>query len=283
MAMATYDFWSICRAYVRVVRFVQWKWMQVQESRWLPVILDLALGFIICALFDPDDRLAQNIATDFDTFIAWLQSIIEWLMGNPAGLKLNKPLNTTMGNFFLYHIYLWKTYITFLKPFLLYSLLALKWIGCLGGISLQIGLASDLVSILTVHIYCFYVYAGRLYQLQKTGLISLWRLFRGKKYNPLRKRVDSAEFDSQQLFLGVLIFTVLVFLLPTVLVYYGVFAGLRLIVYVGQTLCEYLVGLIFDQRGLRGRKDQNEPLKEPNFSKLLSNIFNALISGELLL
>lgn len=32
-------------------------------------------------------------------------------MGVPVGLKLNRPLSTVLGKFFLYHLYLWKTYI----------------------------------------------------------------------------------------------------------------------------------------------------------------------------
>lgn len=41
----------------------------------------------------------------------YLQLLIEWLMGVPVGLKLNRPLSTVLGKFFLYHLYLWKTYI----------------------------------------------------------------------------------------------------------------------------------------------------------------------------
>ena len=40
-----------------------------------------------------------------------LSSIINWLMGVPVGLKLNKPLNEFLGRFFLYHIYLWNSKI----------------------------------------------------------------------------------------------------------------------------------------------------------------------------
>lgn len=46
-----------------------------------------------------------------------LQILIEWLMGVPVGLKLNQPLSTVLGKFFLYHLYLWKTYIGLLISF----------------------------------------------------------------------------------------------------------------------------------------------------------------------
>ena len=36
-----------------------------------------------------------------------LQRLLHWLMGNPAGLKLNSALAHFLGHFFLYHVYLW--------------------------------------------------------------------------------------------------------------------------------------------------------------------------------
>ena len=63
----------------------------------------------------------------------------------------------------------------------------------------------------------------RLYRLQVCALGSLWRLFRGKKQNLLRHRVDSVAYDIDQLFVGTLLFTILLFLLPTTALYYFVF------------------------------------------------------------
>ena len=80
----------------------------------------------------------------------------------------------------------------------------------------------------------------RLYRLQIYALASLWRLFRGKKWNVLRMRVDSASYDVDQLFIGTLIFTVLLFLLPTTLLYYVVFALVG-----GDTVLYYSILLIY--------------------------------------
>jgi len=74
----------------------------------------------------------------------------------------------------------------------------------------------------------FCSFPPRLYRLQVYALGSLWRLFRGKKWNVLRGRVDSAVYDADQLFVGTLMFTVLLFLLPTTLLYYVVFTLVRL-------------------------------------------------------
>ncbi|MEQ2157434.1 hypothetical protein GOODEAATRI_001824 [Goodea atripinnis] len=67
----------------------------------------------------------------------------------------------------------------------------------------------------------------RLYCLKIYGLSSLWRLFRGKKWNVLRQRVDSCSYDLDQLFIGMLLFTILLFLLPTTALYYLVFTLVR--------------------------------------------------------
>ena len=66
--------------------------------------------------------------------------------------------------------------------------------------------------------------------------MSFWRLFRGKKWNPLRHRVDtlphSPDVANHRFFTGTLLFTILLFLLPTTALYYAIFAFLRL-----ATLC----------------------------------------------
>ncbi len=72
----------------------------------------------------------------------------------------------------------------------------------------------------------------RLYRFQLTGLLALSRLFRGKKWNVLRMRVDTCNYDVDQLFIGSLLFTILLFLLPTTALFYAVFTGLRLAVIV---------------------------------------------------
>lgn len=49
----------------------------------------------------------------------------------------------------------------------------------------------------------------------------------GKKYNLLRKRVEPAVYEVDQLLLGTILFTLAAFLFPTVLFYYLTFAAVR--------------------------------------------------------
>lgn len=87
---------------------------------------------------------------------------------------------------------------------------------------------SDMLSALTVHIYSFYLASGRIYHWQLMILQSLFHLFRGKKHNVLRNRIDSCDYDLDQLLVGTILFTLLFFLLPTVAVFYLNFAVARM-------------------------------------------------------
>lgn len=194
-------------------------------------VLDSLLGIAVMAFIMYSmcaDDIAHFVIHWADDTAENLNDLIHWLMGAPAGLKLNAQLTGYLGHFFLYHIYLWKGYLSVLRPVLGWVVWCAACSG-LSGVTMQFCLVQDILSMLTVHIYCFYVYAARIYSLQVYALSSLWRLFRGKKWNVLRLRVDSALYNIDQLFVGTLLFTVLLFLLPTTALYYFVFTSLRLL------------------------------------------------------
>jgi hypothetical protein len=56
--------------------------------------------------------------------------------------------------------------------------------------------------------------------------------YSGKKRNVLRHRIDSCDYDLDQLLLGTSLFTLLMFLFPTVLSYYLTFASVRSYTYI---------------------------------------------------
>jgi phosphatidylinositol N-acetylglucosaminyltransferase subunit Q len=104
--------------------------------------------------------------------------------------------------------------------------------------SLSISLLSDILSLLTLHIFSFYIASARIYDWQLSILISLFHLFRGKKRNVLRDRIDSCDYDLDQLLLGTIMFTLLAFLFPTVMVFYIAFATARAGVLVGKVILD---------------------------------------------
>lgn len=209
-------------------------------------LVDVALGVALMWWLYRDDHiamLANALVPAADHVAKELEELLQWLMGAPAGLKMNRALDQVLGRFFLYHIHLWISYIHLMSPFIE----GILWYGGLSaclGLTFALSLLSDMVALLTFHIYCFYVYGARLYCLKIYGLSSLWRLFRGKKWNVLRQRVDSCSYDLDQLFIGTLLFTILLFLLPTTALYYLVFTLLRLVVVLFQGVLHLSVDFI---------------------------------------
>ncbi|XP_053132540.1 phosphatidylinositol N-acetylglucosaminyltransferase subunit Q isoform X2 [Hemicordylus capensis] len=212
----------------------------------LSILVDVALGILLMSWLYQKNRighLANALVPMADHVAQQLQDLLQWLMGVPAGLKMNRALDQVLGRFFLYHIHLWISYIHLMSPFIELILWHVGLSACL-GLTVALAILSDIIALLTFHIYCFYVYGARLYCLKIYGLSSLWRLFRGKKWNVLRQRVDSCSYDLDQLFIGTLLFTILLFLLPTTALYYLVFTLLRLLVVIVQGLIHLLMDLI---------------------------------------
>ncbi|XP_045476560.1 phosphatidylinositol N-acetylglucosaminyltransferase subunit Q [Harmonia axyridis] len=193
------------------------------------IAFDLMLGLYIIKYFVYYKKDVLFFIEDIgEVAIVTLKELLNYLMGSPIGLKLNHAFNNALGLFFFYNINLWKLFIQELYPMLLNYLQYLIKSGIF-GFSFQLALISDILSLTTFHVYCIYVYAAKLFQLQIKSIISLWRLFIGRKYNPLRERVDSCQYTQHQLFIGTLGFTILLFLLPTTTLYYVVFTTLRLV------------------------------------------------------
>lgn len=214
------DWESITNSHPEYIRFFNSLWLVAND-----VILGIAIGSYIM-------ENASSVAAQVDKMttiysIEGLQHMITWLMDWPAGLKLNNDLAKFLGDLFLWVIKYWDGCIQTIRPSLP-NIIRLLGISSFAGASLPIAMLSDLISIFTLHIYCFYIASARIYNWQLTVIISLFHLFRGKKRNVLRNRIDSCDYDLDQLLLGTILFTLLFFLLPTVAVFYAAFAGARI-------------------------------------------------------
>ncbi|KAH8903229.1 Gpi1-domain-containing protein [Coniochaeta sp. PMI_546] len=216
------DWESVTTSHPDYIRFYNSLWLVAND-----VIIGMALGSYI---IDNAGWVADQISLILTKFtVEALQRSISWLMGWPAGLKLNKELAVFLGDLFLWVIDYWSSCIATLRPALPQIILFLGF-SSFAGASMPIALLSDLLSILTVHIYSFYLASARIYHWQLNILISLFHLFRGKKHNVLRNRIDSCDYDLDQLLVGTILFTLLFFLLPTVVVFYLNFAFARMII-----------------------------------------------------
>ena len=230
------DWESVTDRHPDYIRFFNSLWLVAND-----VIIGIALGSYI------SDNAAW-VAWQIDTILmGWtvegLRDMISWLMDWPAGLKLNTELAIFLGDLFLWVIDLWKgesASVLLLSLMLIYTecVIGLQpllphviyFIGfsSFAGATMPISMFSDLLSLLTVHIYCFYTASARIFHWQLTIIMSLFHLFRGKKHNVLRNRIDSCDYDLDQLLLGTILFTLLFFLLPTVAVFYLTFTSARM-------------------------------------------------------
>ncbi|KAK4461085.1 hypothetical protein QBC42DRAFT_179242 [Cladorrhinum samala] len=214
------DWESVTTSHPDYIRFYNSLWLVAND-----VIIGIALGSYI---IDNADWVAWKISDLLSRYtVDALQSSISWLMGWPAGLKLNGELAEFLGDLFLWVIEYWSSCIETLQPVLPHMIWFIGF-SSFAGASMPIALFSDLLSILTIHIYSFYLASARIYHWQLNILTSLFHLFRGKKHNVLRNRIDSCDYDLDQLLVGTILFTLLFFLLPTVVVFYLNFAFARM-------------------------------------------------------
>ncbi|KAH6721284.1 N-acetylglucosaminyl transferase-like protein component Gpi1 [Leptodontidium sp. 2 PMI_412] len=214
------DWESVTDSHPDYIRFYNSIWLVCND-----VIIGIALGSFI---IDNATWLAESIYEFLRLYsVEALQRTIDWLMYWPGGLKLNNELAAFLGDLFLWVIDHWLACIELLRPVLPHIIWFIGF-SSFAGASMPIALFSDLLSILTLHIYSFYLASARIFNWQYTILLSLFQLFRGKKHNVLRKRIDSCDYDLDQLLLGTILFTLLFFLLPTVIVFYLTFACARM-------------------------------------------------------
>ncbi|XP_065340232.1 phosphatidylinositol N-acetylglucosaminyltransferase subunit Q [Cloeon dipterum] len=196
-------------------------------------LIDCFLGVVIMhyflSLVTPQQLIDWTMSI-IDDGVVSLRSLLSFLMGSPAGLKLNTHLNRFLGKFFIYNVNLWWVFLDHCQPVLSIAFHALRWLGFL-GITTHVAIIADLIALASFHAYCIYVYAARFCSLQLKALMYLWRLFLGRKWNPQRQCVDSFDYPPSQLFVGVLLFTVLIYSLPTTTVYYVFFTTIRLLFY----------------------------------------------------
>ena len=203
-------------------------------------IVDVAIGILLGLLLviyilGSDVSLSYRAGFWIKSHYDLLLRALDWLERFPIGFKLNVRLTQSMGKGIrsLISLHEWMLYGlgSFVSKLIQKNAgFAIFGLGVVFGASGLIALLSDVIKLTFAHIFvldfCFrQLYSNELYLLR-----ALWRLFRGKKRNILRQRTDTMEYDSTQLLLGTILFTVALFMLTTVVVYHSFFAVLDLLV-----------------------------------------------------
>lgn len=183
-------------------------------------LLGCAVFWILAERFIAVHMLFLRVKTHVT--VASYEQLIVWLMGWPAGFKLNRNLNRFFGEMFLWMLGLWATLVHAALPndaACVFLAMATGFV----GFSTLCAVLADAVLLLTLHLHFMCFVSARILRFMTFSLVALCQLFRGQKWNSLRQRYDFAHYNTGQLLAGTLLCTVLAFLFPTVLVYWLAF------------------------------------------------------------
>ncbi|KAK6127231.1 hypothetical protein DH2020_039030 [Rehmannia glutinosa] len=157
-------------------------------------------GIPLWFMAEPACLCISNFAHDFTN--NWLRTGCVWLMGNPAGFKLNTELAGVLGMISLNAIQIWSTLWVFMGFLFVYFTKGLALCGIIFGLTSAAALVVDIISLVTMHVLTLHLFLSLLYSTQIQALAALWRLFRGRKGNPLRHRLDSYDYTVEQHVVG---------------------------------------------------------------------------------
>ncbi|WFD20519.1 pig-Q [Malassezia caprae] len=190
----------------------------------LVCMLDMALGVLVARAMS---HAMPTLTTAMAEGLVWIDGaaftrLFDWLAHWPLGIKLNDELAL-----FLSDVLGWiaQTYshcvLVPVRPYIPCIMAGLavgtRWL----GVTCLFGAMADLLMLATVHMRLMYLGLRGVYAFFGRAASELFDVFRSRKRNPLHGgRLDKAEHDVDQLFLGTILFTLLVFLFPTVYMYY---------------------------------------------------------------
>lgn len=140
-------------------------------------------------------------------------------MGLPGGFKPNPNLAEFIGNAILDLILIWNYLSTAFIQIQTIIITNLAFSGLIGS-TIQVALIHDVLFVCSTHIFILYTAVAWIYNYILKMLRTLINLFNGKKFNVMRNRVDSNNFTLQEFYLGVLIVALIIFLLPTLAMFY---------------------------------------------------------------
>lgn len=229
-----------CRFYPDYIRFYNTLWLMVN---------DISFGLIISAICYENKHNLVKVVNKTIRYCLYdfIKMITIQLADNPLGIKLNAELTHFLSDLFLWIIDF--AYFNVIKPLTEEeTLLRLVTLNCrimsLTGATFGLSLTVDFLSLCSFHIFLFYHIINKLYSWQLNAMTNLYYLFRGKKKNKLRGRIDFHYFELDQLLMGTLLFIIMVYLTPTILAFYISYTCLRLCLIYSEISLESIITLL---------------------------------------
>jgi hypothetical protein len=187
---------------------------------WIDLILGIAVGIVVNNHVGSIITLSEGQQQWF--MQEFLKESLDWIKHDPLGVKLNPSLTHAVGRVLGLII---RKFADFVKFGQFVHFPVVRLIACFGcfGLTTQLMLVIDFFRLASVHVAVIHRLLFLLYAALSQLLTSLWLLFRGKKSNALRGRVDTSNYDRKQLLFGTCLFSILLFLYPTIAAYYCLF------------------------------------------------------------
>ncbi|RLN05225.1 hypothetical protein C2845_PM13G25600 [Panicum miliaceum] len=203
-----------------------------KHALWSSIAVDLLMGFVLGAVFllNTETICIWTIALVHHMTDAILRSGCVWLMGVPAGFKLNTELAELLGTISLNAVQIYSTLWFFVGAYLRRIIEGIAFSGIILGLTAPVSFFIDIIQLATLHVTMLHWLISSVYSRQIQTVASLWRLFRGRKWNPLRQRLDSYDYTVEQHVVGSLLFTPVLLLIPTTSVFYVFFSILTTMV-----------------------------------------------------
>lgn len=229
-----------CQFYPDYIRFYNTIWLMVN---------DISFGLVFGALmFENRCYLVTYLNKGIRYYLYdFIKTVTVGLADNPFGIKLNAELTRFLSELFLWiidfsylHIIEPLTEVKTLMWLIEWNCTIMSFVGATFGLSLIV----DFLSLCSFHIFLFYHIINKLYSWQLNAMTNLYYLFRGKKKNKLRQRIDFNHFELDQLLMGMLLFIIMVYLTPTVLAFYISYTCLRISLIYVEIILEAVITLI---------------------------------------
>ncbi|SBT77734.1 phosphatidylinositol N-acetylglucosaminyltransferase subunit GPI1, putative [Plasmodium ovale] len=200
------------------------RYKQIILIRFFALMTDVCLGILLFFLITRNvlnlPAVYEKIKVFHDTNT--LTSILGTLLQNPLGLKLNNNFTSFIGSAIVSILDKWD-YFKNIFPLRSSVVVDVFRVSSLLGFSFFLSLLIDYIKLITAHVSLIFFFLKKLCSIFHSNIYSLYLLFNGKKWNILKLRVDTNYYTNEEVILGTILFTILIFLYPTVLVLFSAF------------------------------------------------------------
>jgi len=185
------------------------------------LIFDVFLGLTVSfLLYNANRSSIISQMKDIASLSDRLKYTVEWMMGFPYGFKPNKELDNFLGGCMISLLDGCKTGSwIIIVAFGTYFIKFLIFIGIF-GFTIQVSIIHDLGLYMSTHLHFVYIFFTSIYWFCSKLLVTLFKMQRGVKFNIRIKRNEVEEFSVDEMMLGMAIFLIIVFLMPTIIMYY---------------------------------------------------------------